>query len=89
MNTGASEMVQQVMACCTTLTSEVQVQSSQKRGGENQLYRSVLGSSHGAHGTYVPTTHTDIMHTTTTTISFFLKKKSRDFYNLFYILMSL
>lgn len=35
MNTGASEIVQQVMACCTTLTSEVQVQSSQKRGGEN------------------------------------------------------
>lgn len=81
MNTGASEMVQQVMACCTTLTSEVQVQSSQKRGGENQLYRSVLGSSHGAHGTYVPTTHTD-MHTTTTIttiISFFLKKKIQGF----------
>lgn len=83
MNTGASEIVQQVMACCTTLTSEVQVQSSQKRGGENQLYRSVLGSSPGAHGTYVPTTHTDIMHLTTTTtiISFFLKKKSRDIYS--------
>lgn len=46
MNTGASEMVQQVMACCTTLTSKVQVQSSQKGGGENRLYRSVLGSAH-------------------------------------------
>lgn len=85
MNTGASEMVQQVMACCTTLTSEVQVQSSQKRGGENQLYRSVLGSSHGAHGTYVPTTHTDIMHTTTTTISFFLKKKNPGIFIVFFI----
>lgn len=83
MNTGASEMVQQVMACCTTLTSKVQVQSSQKGGGENRLYRSVLGSAHGAHGTYVPTTHTDIMHITTTTtiISFSLKKKSRDIYS--------